>query len=217
MPRAPLYCIYGAGGHAKDLIAQVAFDHGPEAIAFLVDDFQPDRKVGGICVVDFSYAREACAALNWLIGVGDPARRKMISERIRNAGLSEGYFISSRSNVAFDFVPAPGVQIFSGCTVSLDVTVGRGSILNANSVIAHECKLGEFVTLSPACTIAGRVFIEDEAFLGVGATVKNGEPGQALKVGQGSVVGAGSTVITNVDGGDTVAGIPARSLRRRDC
>jgi acetyltransferase-like isoleucine patch superfamily enzyme len=141
----------------------------------------------------------------------------MISERLQTAGLSEGFFLSSRANIAFDFAPATGVQIFSGSTVSLDVSIGRGSIINCNSVIAHESKLGEFVTLSPGCTIAGRVVIENGAFIGVGATIMNGEPGQVLTVGSASIVGAGATVISSVDEGDTVAGVPARSLRRRNC
>jgi sugar O-acyltransferase (sialic acid O-acetyltransferase NeuD family) len=212
-----LYCIYGAGGHARDLLAQIAFDHGRTAVACLVDDFQPDREVGGIRVLDFAHARNAHGSKQWLIGLGEPRDRKMISERLQTAGLSEGFFLSSRANIAFDFVPATGVQIFSGSTVSLDVSIGRGSIINCNSVIAHESKLGEFVTLSPGCTIAGRVVIENGAFIGVGATIINGEPGQVLTVGSASIVGAGATVISSVDEGDTVAGVPARSLRRRNC
>lgn len=198
-------------------MAQIAFDHGPSAIACLVDDFEHDREVGGKRVLDFARAQNAYASKQWLIGLGEPASRKMISERIRAAGLSEGFFLSNRANIAFDFKPAAGVQIFSGSTVSFGVTIGRGCIVNCNSVIAHECKLGEFVTLSPACTVAGRVVIEDGAFLGVGATVMNGEPGEVRRVGEASIVGAGSTVIANVDGGDTVVGVPARSLRRRTC
>jgi sugar O-acyltransferase (sialic acid O-acetyltransferase NeuD family) len=212
-----VFCIYGAGGHAKDLIAQITFDYGRGAIACLVDDFRPDRKIAEISVVDFSTALQMNSTLEWLIGVGDPFARRKISERSQNADRSEGYFISSRSSVAMGFVPAPGLQVFSGCTVSLDVSVGRSSILNTNSVVSHECKVGDFVTISPSCTVAGRVCIEDDVFLGAGATVKNGEVNRPLTIGKSSVVGAGATVIADVAPGDTVVGVPARSLRKQIC
>lgn len=209
------YCIFGAGGHAKDLVAQIAVDRGTGAINCLVDDFKPDRRVAGVETLNFVEARRRFASAVWLVAVGDSKRRREISERIERDGGRLGVFVSTRAVVAPEFVPAPGVQVFSGCFISTDVTLGRGVIINVNSSVSHDGRIGSYATISPGCCLAGRVILEDEVLIGVGATLINGLPQRYLRVGEAATVGAGAMVIADVMPGDTVVGVPARSLRRQ--
>jgi hypothetical protein len=41
------FCNFGAGGHVKDLLAQLISDRGRDAVLCLVDDLNPDRKEAG--------------------------------------------------------------------------------------------------------------------------------------------------------------------------
>lgn len=52
--------------------------------------------------------------------------------------------------------------------------------------------------------------IEDHAYIGTGAIIKQGEPGRPLIIGQGAVVGMGAVVTKSVVPGTTVMGNPAR-------
>ena len=58
---------------------------------------------------------------------------------------------------------------------------------------------------------AGRVTVESGAFVGIGATVI-----QSVRVGYEAVVGAGAVVTTDVPPMSTVAGVPARVIKRSE-
>ncbi|MGF1620587.1 MAG: hypothetical protein ACFCUR_08240 [Rhodomicrobiaceae bacterium] len=103
------FYIYGAGGHAKDLLAQLIFDRGRDAVLCLVDDFNPDRKQSGFDVVNFHAACLRHRKANRLIAVGDPAERMKIAGMIEDRSGKEGFFISLQTFISHDFAPAPGV------------------------------------------------------------------------------------------------------------
>ncbi|WP_170937368.1 MULTISPECIES: acetyltransferase [Rhodomicrobium] len=211
------FCIYGAGGHAKDLLAQLIFDFGRDGVLCLVDDFESGRQQAGFDVLDFETACRRHPKANWLIAVGDPSQRLRITRAIESRIGEESAFVSSRAFVAYDFAPAPGVQVLAGCCISAEVTLGRGTIVNLGSTISHESRIGDFVSISPGCTLAGRVRVEDEVFLGTGATIMNGTAERPITVGRKSVVGAGAVVIRDVAAGSTVVGVPARPMGQAKC
>ena len=73
----------------------------------------------------------------------------------------------------------------------------------------HDVVLGEGVYLSPGVNLAGTVVVEEGAFIGIRATVAPG-----VRIGAWATVGAGAVVLHDVAPGDTVVGVPARSLQR---
>jgi len=211
------FCIFGAGGHAKDLVAQLIFDLGRDSVLCLADDFNPDRQQAGFDVLSFDGACLRHPKASWLIAVGDPSQRMRIAQSMEDRVGKEGSFISSRAFISHDFVPAPGVQVLSGCCISAEVTLGRGAIVNIGSTISHESQIGDFVSISPGCTLAGRVRVEDQVFIGAGATIMNGTAERPITIGKKSVIGAGAVVIRDVIDGDVVVGVPARPLGRSKC
>ena len=73
--------------------------------------------------------------------------------------------------------------------------------------------IGDFVTFAPGVMCNGNVVIEDYAYIGAGAVIKQGQPGAPLVIGHGAVVGMGAVVTTSVPSGATVVGNPARVLK----
>lgn len=87
---------------------------------------------------------------------------------------------------------------------------GIGVVLHRNAVI------GAGVLISPGVVIGGRSglpgvpVIEDNVAIGAGAKILG-----PIRVGAGAKIGANAVVIDDVAPGDTVVGVPARSVRDR--
>lgn len=99
-------------------------------------------------------------------------------------------------------------------TLTSNVRIGRHFHANLYSYVEHDCVVGDFVTFAPRVHCNGNVVIEDHAYIGTGAILKQGQPGQPLVIGRGAVVGMGAVVTKSVAPGATVVGNPARLMER---
>jgi len=97
-------------------------------------------------------------------------------------------------------------------TLTSNIQIGRQFHCNLYSYIAHDCIIGDYVTFAPGVKCNGNIVIEDHAYIGTGAIIKQGKPGAPLIIGRGAVVGMGAVVTKNVPAGTTVVGNPAKPL-----
>jgi acetyltransferase-like isoleucine patch superfamily enzyme len=61
---------------------------------------------------------------------------------------------------------------------------------------------------------SGRVVVEDHAYIGAGAVIKQGSPEKPMVIGKGAVVGMGAVVTRSVKPFTTVVGNPAAELKK---
>jgi UDP-N-acetylglucosamine acyltransferase len=71
--------------------------------------------------------------------------------------------------------------------------VGSGSMLMVGSHVAHDCRLGENVTLANAVQLAGHVTVGDRAFIGGGTVIH-----QFVRIGRLAMIGGGEAVSKDV-------------------
>lgn len=82
-----------------------------------------------------------------------------------------------------------------------ETRLGNGVILGLSSVVGHEAKVGDCVVISNHCVLARRCRVQDGAFLGTGAFVR-----EHVVVGVGAQIMAGGVVIDDVASGAMVSG-----------
>jgi UDP-N-acetylglucosamine acyltransferase len=71
--------------------------------------------------------------------------------------------------------------------------VGRGSLLMVGSHVAHDCRLGEQVTLANAVQLGGHVTVGDRAFIGGGTVIH-----QFVRIGRLALVAGGEALAKDV-------------------
>jgi len=96
-----------------------------------------------------------------------------------------------------------------------NIRIGRHFHCNLYSYVEHDCHIGDFVTFAPGVKCNGNVVIEDYAYIGAGAILRQGSPDSPLRIGRGAVVGMGAVVTRDVASGTTVVGNPARPIEQR--
>lgn len=79
--------------------------------------------------------------------------------------------------------------------------IGRETKMDAQVHIAHDCQIGQRVTITACSEISGRVEIGDDAYLGPNCTISNG-----VRIGNKATVTIGSVVVRDVPEGARVTG-----------
>lgn len=204
--------VWGASGHAKVVadIVRLRGDH--EIVGFLDDEptasgreFFGSRVLGG---------RDRLAALrtegvsHLVLGFGDGAARLQLAPLVRDLGYALATAIHPRAVVAASATVGAGSVIAAGAVVGPDTTIGENVIVNTLAGVDHDCVIGDGAHLAPGSRAGGWVSVAEGAWIGIGATLRD-----RVRVGRGSIVGAGSLVLHDLPQGVVAYGVPARVVR----
>jgi sugar O-acyltransferase (sialic acid O-acetyltransferase NeuD family) len=148
------------------------------------------------------------------VAIASPETRHEVVERCRAAGA--GFFQVRASNaIEMDEVEiGEGALISPFVTFTSNIRIGDHFHANLYSYVEHDCVIGDYVTFAPGVRCNGNVHIGDHAYIGAGAIIRQGKPGEPLRIGAGAVVGMGAVVTHDVPEGAIVVGNPARLLER---
>jgi sugar O-acyltransferase (sialic acid O-acetyltransferase NeuD family) len=207
--------IIGAGGHGREVLDLLrAAGHAAYDVLGFLDDGQPDLHLLdrlGLPHLGPVASLEAMAAdVRYVLGVGSGSDRSAIAEWARSTGKEAATLVHPTATVGSDVELGEGVIICAHASVTTHARLGRHVHLNVASTVAHDAVVGDFVTLSPGCRLSGNVTLGHGVTLGTGAVVIPG-----VSIGAETVIGAGAVVITDLPGGVTAVGVPARVVHKR--
>lgn len=218
-----LYGIFGAGGFGREVMPLAehwlsiwdGLEHQSELVFVVEDQFNiPQKKVNGhrvITMTEFLLAPVSERRFN--IAIGNASARERIASSIPPE-VATPFSITAPNHLALHGNAIGEGAIFCGFTqVTSNAKIGRFFHCNIYSYVAHDCVIGDFVTFAPGVMCNGHVVIEDHAYIGTGAVIKDGTD-KPIVIGRGAVVGMGAVVTKSVLPGTTVVGNPAKPLIR---
>ncbi|QDL39134.1 NeuD/PglB/VioB family sugar acetyltransferase [Rhodoferax sediminis] len=211
----PLFAVYGVSGCGRGVMPLARAQLLRQGIAatqlVFVDDQPKAPMVNGQRVLRYAEFLQAQAgARHAVLAIANSVVREKLAARCAADGV-QPWTVAAANVVTMDEVTlGEGAVLSPFVTLTSNIRVGRHFHANLYSYVEHDCVIGDFVTFAPGVQCNGNIVIEDHAYIGTGAVIKQGKPGQPLVIGRGAVVGMGAVVTRDVPPGVTVVGNPAK-------
>lgn len=214
-----LYAVYGASGCGRSLmpVARAQLKRaGIEAeIVFIDDGLSAEAIINSHRAMNYEAFKKITAAKKYvLIAIANSQVREKIALRLEQDAIAL-WTVQADNVVLMDNIElAAGAALSPFVSITSNIKIGKCFHANLYSYVEHDCVIGDYVTFAPGVKCNGNIHIEDHAYIGSGAVIKQGTPDQPLVIGKGAVVGMGAVVTKSVPPGVTVIGNPARLLKK---
>lgn len=213
----PLYAVYGASGCGRGVMPLAREQLRNAGIAserlVFIDDKPEASWVNGQRVMTYrEFLNAPATERHVVLAIANGEIRQNLAQKCHRDNL-RSWAVRAENVITLDAVElGEGAILCPFVTLTSNIKIGRHFHANLYSYVEHDCVIGDFVTFAPGAKCNGNVVIEDHAYIGSGAIIKQGRPGQPLVIGRGAVIGMGAVVTRDVPPGATVAGNPARPL-----
>lgn len=208
--------VYGASGFGREVMGALAQTALGDADFVFIDDASDYSSVNGYRCTDWDgFLEQEADDRAVVLAIADSQVRQYLAAKCAAAGVSFHDVRAANVVVLDDVTIGEGAILCPFTIITSNATIGRHFHANIYSYVAHDCIIGNFVTFAPGVKCNGNVLIEDHAYIGTGAILRQGKPGEPLVVGKGAIVGMGAVVTRNVPAGATVVGNPARPLEKK--
>lgn len=215
----PVYAVYGASGYGREVMpfarAQLLQLGLVDRLMFVDDDIS-ESTLNGQRVLTYADFLEMPASERYVaIAIANSNIRQNLAARCAHDGV-RAWSLRAPNTVVMDEVAiGEGAILSPFVTLTSNIRIGRHFHANIYSYVAHDCVVGDFVTFAPSVQCNGNVVVEDHAYVGTSAILRQGEPGKPLIIGAGAIIGMGAVVTKSVPSGSTVVGNPARPIAKQ--
>lgn len=205
--------ILGAGDHgqviADSLLQGIRKGHDIELMGYLDDNptIIGEKYLGLPVLGSIAQLQE----FNYdavIVAIGQNSLRARIFQELEKKRERFINAIHPMAVLASDVKLGRGVAIMAGVVVNTGSVIGDNVILNTSCSVDHHGYIGHHAHLAPGVHLGGRVTVGEGVLLGVGTSVI---PGRSI--GNWSIIGAGSCVISDIPEAVTAVGVPARIIK----
>ena len=188
--------LYGYGGHAREVAAQIDQD-----IIFFVDDDYVNEYTQPISSFDPN-------EYLMMVAVGDSkVRYDMVQKLPKETRFFT--FIHPTVLILDDSIEI-GVGSFIGANsiLTTNIKIGKHALLNRGNHIGHDTVIGDYFSAMPGSIVSGNVRIYDLVYLGTNSSIKEKTSIHSL-----TTIGLNSGVIKNIEESGVYGGTPAKKIK----
>lgn len=203
--------ILGSGGHAKVIIEILRAAGLYEPVGCVAPGADGGGALLGVPILGDDNAlpelREQGIRYA-MVALGDNHLRQRLMQYVVGLGFELANAVSPAATIAASTRLGVGLAIMPGANVGPETVIEDGVIINSRASVDHDGALGYCCHIGPGATLAGCVSVGARAFVATGASVI-----PEIRIGEGSVIGAGSVVVRDVPAHVVAYGCPARCRR----
>ncbi|HXF90290.1 MAG TPA: acetyltransferase, partial [Candidatus Nitrosotenuis sp.] len=201
--------LIGSGGHSKvvhDALVQQGY-----AISHVFD--HAPHKIG--LPINDKLNVQAFPEDSWwvdhrpqaIIAIGTNEIRQYLAQQLIH--LTWGQAIHPTAIIHESAKIGQGVYIGAHVVIQPDATIGDHAIVNTGTIIEHDVVVEAFCHIAPKCVLTGEVHVGEGALVGAGSTII-----PQKTIGRWSTIGAGSVVVADIPSNCTAYGVPCRVVTR---
>lgn len=208
--------VFGASGFGQEVMPLVRHQLREDGIDLVfVDDNPSAGELNGYPILTYTEFLDCPQPEKAIsIAIADSGIRDKLTARCLGDNIQLLNVLAENSVCLDEVSIGPGSILCPFVTLTSNIKIGQSFHANIYSYVAHDCVIGDFVTFAPAVKCNGNIIIEDYAYIGTGAILRQGTPDEPLVIGRGAVVGMGAVVTKDVPAGTVVIGNPAKPLVR---
>lgn len=187
--------IAGAGNLGKHILDELIIDNKTNELLFF-DDYTSSKYVYDKYLIIKLQSDLKKLLINnpeFICAVGNPRKRKKLTEKIKRNGGQLISIISSRAFISPQATISAGCFVQSFAGISHESFLGESCIIHSGTTISHQIKIGNYVSIGPNVSIIGGVEIDDYSFIGANAVIL-----PDVKIGKNVIIGAGEIVKSDV-------------------
>lgn len=184
-----------------------------QEICFLDDSYPERTLLADWSIIDSAenYRQYITDENDFFVAIGNNVARQFWLEKLAGEGANIATLIHPKAVISQRANILPGSLLLAGAVVNILASIGKGCIINTGATVDHDCYIGDYSHLAPGTHFAGTIKTGVGVFFGVGSSVIPN-----LTIGHRVIVGAGSTVLSDLPDDVTAVGVPAQIIKQHE-
>lgn len=203
--------IVGASGFGRE-VAWLIEELEEWNIAGFIDDNKniQGNIINGIVVADtVDFLLHQNKNTNVVIAIGNPKVRAKIYDKLQsNRNIIFPNIIAKDVRLSNTIKMGIGNIICSHSILTVNIAFGNFNHVNLDCTIGHDVILKDFITVYPSVNVSGNVEINNYCEIGTGSQIIQGKI-----ITDNVVIGAGATVVKNINESGTYIGVPSKRIK----
>jgi sugar O-acyltransferase (sialic acid O-acetyltransferase NeuD family) len=188
--------LYGYGGHAQEVAAQIN-----QEVTFFVDDLYVNQHTKPVSSFDPN-------EYLLMIAISDPSIRFDIVQKLPKETKYFTFIHPTALIIDENIKIGEGSFIGAYSILTTNIKIGKHALLNRGNQIGHDTEIGDYFSAMPGAIVSGNCKIHDCVYIGTNSSVK-----EKINIHSFSKIGLNTGVIKHINEPGVYIGTPNKKIK----